>query len=578
MSQRAVVAMILGLVLALAGVAPVGAAGDASQTVVVPGTSPGITIRKTDAGHERRVTVPGLAALRTATTPAQARAALVAHMQDVTASASGTASGTASAGIEDFFPVGDLTGDRRRDLVLVRDASAGVRYTAVRGHDASRLWSVNVATTPEHFTRVQPLRGDAKGVLLMTVGFEESAESNAVWSFRLTTDLTAVAPDGAVRWTRAYEGTVTFTDAGLVVAGVAFPVGLGRVNGRGDDIVVRSENAAFSLVGAAITRLEVVDGATGAVTAAVQTAAPEEAGAGLVGDLDGDGLRDLVTTSSAGGAVTAVAYRGLDGRPLWRNSFDGAPVVFAESLGRADADRADDILFTGFDWEADRPIVVTAASGMDGTRRWQRHTEGALVMRDVSGDGLSDVLVLGAVFSSRRLGFRYRALTGAAGTTIYNRAYSVQTSRGSWFGSMSLGPAGDVDADGNTDLAHEISVYGFGAGSRAEEGGVVLARNGQKAFSGKPGFPLGASLDGRGDDFVKLRRTDRGVRVVAVDGRTGTTLWRRDVALGRYRYAYASGADLTGDRRAEVLLFTAGRYGAVLRALDGASQRVRWAR
>ena len=62
---------------------------------------------------------------RRATSAADARAAWQAHIA--------RAAGDAGRHLSNVQPVADLNGDGRRDVVLVREGPAGVRYTAVAG-------------------------------------------------------------------------------------------------------------------------------------------------------------------------------------------------------------------------------------------------------------------------------------------------------------------------------------------------------------------------------------------------------------------------------------------------------------
>lgn len=114
--------------------------------------------------------------------------------------------------------------------------------------------------------------------------------------------------------------------------------------------------------------------------------------------------------------------------------------------------------------------------------------------------------------------------------------------------------AGDADSDGVPDSYHSMT---FG-NSRAAyvESGLVSGRNGAKLWEGPAGIPVGAAIDGSGDDFVRLERSRRVVRVVAQDGATGVVIWRTQVSLRTHHDdgLVAIAADLTGDGRGEVIV------------------------
>lgn len=576
-TTRVGVAVAAGLMI-LASSLP-ASAQRSSRTVFVAGSRPGVAIRSTADGMQRQVTVPGLAALRRARNPEQARDAWLAHVQQM-ADAAAPPTGRQ---VSDAYPVPDLNGDQRRDVIVVRSGDAGLQYAAVGGSSGDKLWSVDSAlTTAQLYGDVFPLRGsDAKGVLLATTGVEESSPADAAWVLQITTELTAVSGDGTARWTKTYRGSITFSDAGAVFSGLGYPAAIGPINGEGSDVAVRVEDSAYSLHAGGVTRIEVLDGASGTPSATIQSAGAGEApGAGVVGDLNGDKLRDVVLASSAGDQVAVVAYSGVSGMPIWRNSLTGAPVYYIESTGRTDDDSVDDLLLTGINWESEQFFVSTLASGSDGNVRWQGLTDGALPLRDISGDGRADVLAVYALFGAKKLGIRYTAITGG-GQRIYDRFHGVQPSGGSGFGGMGMWAIGDVDADGNVDFGHDVSWFGFdGSGGTAQaDTGVVLANTGRKAFSGPAADGLYASVDRKGDDLVRMVRTAEGVRLVVRDGRTNQELWRRSLAIDGYRVGFARGGDLTGDGVAELLVMSYRRGGTTgLSVIDGRTRVLRWRR
>src|SRR5687767_12051863 len=106
----------VGIVLALVTGAFPASAAPAPTISVVPGRAMTTTLSASPSGTQRTVTLPGIAALRFATTPAQVRAALRQHLQSL-GSEPATPEADDRPALDGVFPVGDLDGDRRADLV-----------------------------------------------------------------------------------------------------------------------------------------------------------------------------------------------------------------------------------------------------------------------------------------------------------------------------------------------------------------------------------------------------------------------------------------------------------------------------
>src|SRR5688500_9536622 len=82
--RRGLRAGVVGIALALAcSVLPASAASPTPTVSVVAGDAMTTSISATASGAQRTATMPGLAALRFATTPAQVRAALRQHLRSL---------------------------------------------------------------------------------------------------------------------------------------------------------------------------------------------------------------------------------------------------------------------------------------------------------------------------------------------------------------------------------------------------------------------------------------------------------------------------------------------------------------
>ena len=556
----------------------------AATTSFVAGSGMGVQAHVDRAGVvHRQVTVPAEAALLQARTPDAVKQALRADAAQFAAEVAPPSSERWT----DAMLVGDLDGDGLRDLLLQKQSWDSARFVAVSGQDNKRLWSYTMDVGADDawgWGGAWPMQGRDAGILVLTEAYVNEQETDATWSFDTVRTFTALNEDGTVRWRKEYTGSVAGTEFTIVGAGFPMIAGIAPISGPGDDLAVGLYDFSFSETAVGTARIEVIDGANGSVRPiAVAGSVPGEdwPAAGVVGDLDGDKLADIVTVSSAGGEVRAVAHNGTQGTPLWQNTYAGHPVMWVEGAGRTDGDAADDILFQAVDWERwDNFFQTTLASGADGTRRWQRYSEGATVVGDIGGEGRNDVVFTGIVDSGKEWGVSYSAMNGA-GRRLYDRAYTVGAANRSMFGMLSIGldMVGDVDQDGTLDFAHAVSVSAFRPRFHDTDRGVVLAKNGKKAFSGRAaGDALGASVDRRGADLVTVRYVDGKAAITARDGATGSTIWQASVRMDQFRMGYARGGDITGDRRAEVIVIAQMRRSSTIVVLDGASGDVLWRR
>jgi hypothetical protein len=164
------------------------------------------------------------------------------------------------------------------------------------------------------------------------------------------------------------------------------------------------------------------------------------------GDLDGDGLADLIVGGDAGVTVlmAPVPFFALDLDQVTAGTAPGGAVIEA---GDVDADGLADVLFT-----TDVPGEVRLASGVDlgqvSATLLLANTPGALLLADTTGDGTDDPIVVMDLIGSGTVmtfaGPLGPALTEAdASSTIVGDAATIR---------LSASAAGDVDGDGLADL------------------------------------------------------------------------------------------------------------------------------
>jgi outer membrane protein assembly factor BamB len=167
-------------------------------------------------------------------------------------------------------------------------------------------------------------------------------------------------------------------------------------------------------------------------------------------DLDGDGLPDVVIGSED---AFAAAYRGTDGRELWRWTIPGHEIMASPSVGWADRSGIPSVAVAasrGDFLEGYQAGVTTVRNGRTGEQLWERRVEdwyvvGTPLWVDLTGNGLDDLILSEIVFDDE-LGARGRLLflhgaTGAPLATLDLRAAGWATPT-----------VADLDGDGSLDL------------------------------------------------------------------------------------------------------------------------------
>lgn len=396
----------------------------------------------------------------------------------------------------------------------------------------------------------------------------------------------------------------TGTDPGLV-PGAALHV-------RSDGTVDRDRSPVDALTAGATDLLSLLRLTADAASAAdeqqavlVGTAEEPQAFAAAVpaGDLDGDGLADLVAYRGDSASLRLDALRGTDGALLWTTdlSADGA-LTFP--VGRdLTGDGVHDLLVDavveqgqvderedGYRYSATVEQTYGVVSGADGTRTWQRTTTGTvedegrytgdpfgvverssstlrvrdlvlpLLSPDLTGDGTEDLAVSEISYAYDRDGtwasapaagafYREAALRGSTRLlSVDGRAGEATQLRATEdvAGVAYALPVGAL-VGGTGDLLWVTETLSDAAGGCAELAGEVQSCSGQ---------PFGAS----------------GTTVERLDGRTGTSRW--SLAVDDAAYAFALGADADADGTDDVVVeqLFAGRVAVV----SGATGALLW--
>jgi len=285
------------------------------------------------------------------------------------------------------------------------------------------------------------------------------------------------------------------------------------------------------------------------------------------GDENGDGVPDVFVgalQASPNGlamAGSAFLYSGADGSLLLRldgpsaNAFFGNAVA---SAGDVDGDGIPDLMVGDDSLGTGAVFVFSGATGhlvfrFDGPDQDDQLGYSVASTGDLDGDGLSDVVV-GAPAAALGFGSAF-ILSGATGALIHrldgNFAYR--------FGESVAG-LGDVDLDGTPDLAvgslggpEAVSVFSGATGQLlftftqqgAEDLGLSVSGTGDMDRDGVPDLVAGAP----GTFFGK--RT----RVLGISGATGKALWRFDAdgSQDQLGLAVAGIGDIDGDGFGDVI-------------------------
>lgn len=415
------------------------------------------------------------------------------------------------------------------------------------------------------------------------------------------TSFTALSGKGRKLWDYTYTSTSSGTIASWVT--VNHLVSIGRMNafrGKGDDLLLGLATTAGTLVtSTGATRTLIVRGRDGreVMHPVVDVAIGWTPAPGDVGDLDGDGLDDVVSTNNPGvdpgdetelPSVGAMAHarKGLDGTPIWSQALEMSDYAYAWDLSDVAGTRAPEVgldTWVGY-WH------VYLLDGSSGRPWWGRHADWVHAPGDVDRDGRNDVLITRWSVSMKRgaVRFRQEAITGP-GDPIWKRQTEwdfddVPCPRGLCLGSAWIQPddGSDVGPDEIDDMLVNMKVFQ----------NVLVTDSGARVLDGRTGrlaFHLDAALyapqiaiDGRGDDLVLLDVADKTMTLEGVDGR-GRKLWGGPLhgprkILPRDVQHFAFGLEMRGDRCGEVLVEIFDGPDTYIAVIDGGSGRVLWSR
>jgi hypothetical protein len=310
------------------------------------------------------------------------------------------------------------------------------------------------------------------------------------------------------------------------------------------------------------------------------------------GDLDGDGLDDIIVIESeydeTADTTTAkvIAKIGKTGMPLWEESVNAAGEdnsdIFAVQTDDLDGDGLTDIIVIESIYDGATDTItarVIAKKGNTGTRIWEESVNAngkdncnidAKSAGDLNGDGLGDVIVIESVYDSvaNATTAKVIATLGNTGTYIWEETVNAN---GKDNCDIDAKNAGDLDGDGFNDIIVIESTYN---GATDTTTARVIAKKGNTGTriweesvnaNGKDNCDIDAEragdLDGDGFDdvIVSERKSNEALftstmSVIAKNGKTGTHMWEESVT-GMVPYIYVLPAgDLDGDGLNDVIV------------------------
>jgi hypothetical protein len=498
---------------------------------------------------------------------------------------------------------GDLDADGRDEAIerleLYTEDRALTRLTALDGPDGRALWSRVFEGSIELVT-VGDLDGTpGDDILIFQFTYEE-----VPGAFRTTTIVSGVrGADGGQLWTRRFEGLNTGASVGpsggFVDFGSSYPIGLAHdADGDGTvDLLVARHNGAFVYDSGTQTNrghdsaiFELLSGRTGAPISLFSVPDPFSfVDATTVPDLTGDGLDDvvLVSTPATEGeedgrtVATLTAYSGR-GIPAWRKEIVAFEYPFVRAL-LLDGGKISDILVRSatFDHETGESgfTRIEALSGTDGSSIWALNVPGRaepVAAGDAVKDGGDDLLVL-------RCGDhpKARESAGRSGVSLLNGA----NGRTIWARDLSSPQAvEDANRDGVMDvLVNRVEGHGKKARPFTD---MLSGATGKRVWTsgrGRSQFlsPLGGDLNGdRAHDLALFGHLKGKTNYVAIDGRTGRSLWAKPAQPEGYLASFDTAA-LRERGRADILesaIREEGDRSILLGARSGKDGRLLWRR
>ncbi|NQE45057.1 hypothetical protein C5S31_03415, partial [ANME-1 cluster archaeon GoMg2] len=305
------------------------------------------------------------------------------------------------------------------------------------------------------------------------------------------------------------------------------------------------------------------------------------------GDLDGDGLNDVIVIKSQSDWVAGtdreeiLVKKGKEGTLLWNRSLSGITCdIGVYCAGDLDGDGLDDVILSEWQQGADTSTAkIVANKGKDGTLIWDELVgtreyftyDWADCPGDLDGDGVDDVIVTEWYYneSSDTEMAKVIVKRGTNGTHLWEHAVTVSED---WTCDIETYCACDLDGDSLADVI--ITESQFDEVTESETKKVIVKKGidgtllWEKTVNGTDMSSILAycscDLDGDGMDDVILNERDYNesldtetAKLTAKKGTDGTPLWNQSVTInGTYNCFFWSHCteDMDGDGMDDIIV------------------------
>ncbi|NQE44456.1 hypothetical protein C5S31_00355, partial [ANME-1 cluster archaeon GoMg2] len=475
------------------------------------------------------------------------------------------------------LPSGDLDGDGLNDVIIsetIYDAGAETaKVIAKKGIDGMQLWVETVTASGKDNCDILAFpMGDLDGDELTDVIVTES-------KYDETTNTACVIAKQGSNGTHMWEESVNAT--GKDNCGMdALPAGDLDGDELADVIVIESKYDGITETARVIAK----QGSNGTHMWEESVNATGKDNCGMdalpAGDLDGDELADVIVIESKYDGITetarVIAKQGSNGTQMWEDSVNATGKdncgMDVEWAGNLDGDGLNDVIVSESKYNGTTETArVIAIKGSSGSHLWEESVNAtgkdicnlfAVYAGDLDGDGLDDVIV--SEIKRDEMTFmtieRIIAKKGNTGTHMWEEAI---TGMAPFIYAL---PVGDLDGDDLNDVIVTEMKYNHSTDTTTAS---VIAKKGktgahmwEESVTGAAIYALPAGdLDGDGLDDVIVSETKHNqstdtitARVIAKRGKNGKPLLEAQsnesiwVAMGAYGY------DLNGDGKNDLLL------------------------
>jgi len=395
---------------------------------------------------------------------------------------------------------------------------------------------------------------------------------DAVAGYESSLTVTATDARTSPLWTKTYQGLGV--SAVLADAYAAFPdvssVARMTPDASEDLLLVKATDEYDLLAEQHAATVEVVSGADGTSAATIGPVVLQSGFAypTAIDDISGDKLADVavgeLNASSTNGAGKLSTYRGTDGTHLWTATGDYYD-VWPYSVPDMTGDHRADLLVTPPDGG------TRLLNGATGAALWSRRDEGGWPIGDVNHDGRGELLLEDFGGDKDRESLTI-AVVGVTNKPLWSRAVTMRHDGA----RLRAYPVGDLQPDGVQDV-FVASDFQNKAGEGAHHF-VLDGATGRVLLDRMPKNEYGAyaAIDGRGDDLIDAELKKDHPVITARRGESGRALWTWTGPAGTDP-PDGFGAELTGDRRADVVLIAGGFEEPLeLTVLDGRTGHLRW--